>query len=96
YALGLGKLVQKATKIFSQAIKPDLTILLITEPKEGLKRIKNKDRIESRPLSFHEKLKNGYLKLARKEPHRIKIIDADANLDIIFNRIKKLLSKKFI
>ncbi|MCM8786637.1 MAG: dTMP kinase [Candidatus Omnitrophica bacterium] len=96
YALGLGKLAKKAVEMFLQGIRPDLTIVLITDPQAGLKRIRKKDRIESRPLSFHDRLKNGYLKLAEKEPARIKVIDANTNLDAIFDCVKKILCKKFI
>lgn len=95
YALGLGEIVEKSVEMFSFGILPDLTILLDVEPKKGLERIKNKDRIEQRSLSFHNKLKEGYLKLASKYPDRIKIVDANTNLDIISSRIKELISKKF-
>jgi dTMP kinase len=91
YALGLGEIVDKAVKIFSLGLRPDLTLLLDTPAKEGLQRIKNKDRIESRPLAFHNQLRKGYLALARKEPKRIKVIDAHGHLDDIYPRVEKAL-----
>lgn len=91
YALGLGAIVDTAVKIFSLGLVPDLTLLLDTPAKEGLQRIKNKDRIESRPLTFHNRLRKGYLALARKAPKRIKVIDAHGKLDDIYPRVEKAL-----
>jgi len=95
FALGLGKVVERAVKLFSLGITPDLTILLDTPAKVGLLRIKDKDRIESRPLSFHNKLKEGYLRLARKYPKRIKVIYANGQLKEIYQKVKVIL-KKFL
>jgi dTMP kinase len=94
YALGLGEIVFKAVKMFSLGIKPDLTLILDVPAKAGLARIRNKDRIESRPLKFHNKLRKGYLDLAKKYPKRIKIIDADSNLEEIYKKVKKVISSK--
>jgi dTMP kinase len=91
FALGLGKIVDQAVKIFSLGLVPDLTLLLDTPAKEGLQRIKNKDRIESRPIAFHNKLRQGYLRLAKKNPKRIKVIDAHGRLDDIYPRVEKAL-----
>lgn len=93
--LGLKEITQKAVKLFSLGVKPDLTFILDVDPVVGLKRIKDKDRIESRPLKFHRNLRNGYIKLAKKEPSRIKLVDATGSLDKIYSQIKKILNKKF-
>ena len=93
YALGLGKVTEDAVKTFSLGVVPDLTIFLNAPPQEGLKRIAKKDRIESRPLTFLKKLRQGYLKLSRKYPERIKCVDARGNLKDIYKRIKLVLEK---
>lgn len=95
YALGLGAIVEKSVKMFSLGITPDLTIVLDVSARDGLKRIKNKDRIESRPIRFHNKLRRGYLALSKKYPNRIKVIDAQANLEEIYERVKKVILSKF-
>ena len=81
YALGLGKVVDKAVDIFSLGVKPDLTFWLDSDVRSALKRVKRKDRIESRSLLFHEKLRKGYRILQKKYPARIKRINADVSLD---------------
>lgn len=91
YGLGMGKIVEDSVKMFSLGIVPDLTLFLDAPPKEGLKRIKNKDRIESRDLSFHKRLRKGYLALAKKYPRRIKVVDARGKLPDIYERVEKFL-----
>jgi dTMP kinase len=94
WGLQLGPIVQRSVKMFSLGITPDLTIVLDAPPKEGLARIKNKDRIESRHLKFHERLRKGYLALAKKYPQRIKVVDARSSLEEIYPRVGKILDKK--
>lgn len=91
-ALRLGGIVSKSVKLFSLGIVPDLTFVLDLPAKRGLARIKNRDRIESRPLSFHNRLRRGYLQLAKKYPRRIKVIDARGNLAGVFSKIEKILT----
>ncbi len=75
YAAGINiNFIKAITKKFAYNIKPNLTFFLDAAPKTALARIKEKDRIESKPLSFHDKLRRGYLKLAEFEPKRIKVI----------------------
>jgi dTMP kinase len=95
-ALGLGSIVEKSVEMFCLGVVPDLTIVLDAPVSDGLKRLKKRDRIESRPLAFHKKLRAGYLKLAKKYPKRIKIVDARGKLDFIYERVEKLLCKVFL
>lgn len=93
YALGLGKIAERGVFMFSLGIKPDLTFFLDIPPKVGLLRLKTKDRIESRPLSFHKALRKGFLKLAKKYPRRIKVINASGSLADICNKVQNNLDK---
>jgi len=93
FALGLGKVVERAVEMFSLGVVPNLTLVLDAPPKVGLARLKSKDRIESRSLSFHNRLRNGYLQLAKKHPRRVKIVDACDTLSQIYKRIEKQLKR---
>ena len=93
FALGLGKIVDRAVEMFSLGLTPNLTLVLDTRPKLGLARLKNKDRIESRTLRFHNRLRKGYLQLAKKYPRRVKIVDACDSLPQIYKRIEKQLER---
>ncbi|OPX29868.1 MAG: dTMP kinase [Candidatus Omnitrophica bacterium 4484_171] len=93
YAMKMGEIVDKSVKLFNLGVVPDLTIVLDTEVTNSLERIKIKDRIESRPVVFHRRLRDGYRKLARKYPQRIKLIDAEKNLNALFRDIESLITK---
>lgn len=91
YALGLGEIVERSVETFSLGINPDLTFFLDAPVKEGLKRLKTKDRIESRPLNFHNRLRKGFLALAKKHSGRIKVIDAKGSLAEVCRRVEEIL-----
>jgi len=86
-ARGLGtEQVAKLHQLTFDGLKPDLTFLLDLPPEVGLERawgqIEKGDRtdaetrFEREKLSFHAKVRAGYLKLARSAPERFRIIDA--------------------
>jgi dTMP kinase len=56
---------------------PDLTVLLDMPPAAGLgRRARSADRLEAEPLDFHERVRSGFLGLARAEPQRYLVLDA--------------------
>ncbi len=70
-------------------IRPDLTILLDCAPETGLKRAISRinrgrgpreERFELESLQFHQRVREGYLALARQEPARFAVIDAEAGI----------------
>ena len=68
---------------------PDLTIYLDLDPKIGIERARNRralDKIESEPIAFHEKIRHGFLDLARQEPKRIFVLDAEQAIDAVFEQ----------
>jgi dTMP kinase len=87
YARGLDiELIHRLHEVVLEGLKPDVTILLDLTPDIGLSRawalIDNgkRDSVESRfekeNLSFHKRVRAGYLELARLEPQRFRVIDA--------------------
>ncbi len=93
YALGLGKIAATAVKIFSLGVEPDLTLFLDTPVKDGLSRLKQRDRIESRPVKFHNRLRRGYLQLVRQYPHRIIRVNATGDLKTIYQVVREIIGK---
>jgi dTMP kinase len=95
-------LIDKLHKLLFENLKPDITILLDLPPEMGLsrawKQIKNGDRenvetrFEKEKLSFHNKVRSGYLDLARLEPGRFRVIDASMDENQVRNEIIKILS----
>lgn len=77
-------------RIATGGLKPDLTILLDIDAETGLMRNRgaNKvDRLELEDIEFHKRVRNGYHELAKREPERIKIIDASGTMEEILQKI---------
>jgi len=73
---------------------PDLTILIDIEPQIGLERARGRelfDRMESLSLDFHERVRRGYLDLAKREPNRIKVVDGNREPEIVHDEIWNLV-----
>jgi dTMP kinase len=52
------------------------------------------DRFEREHISFHQKVRKGYLKLARMWPRRFRIIDADRRIEAVDMSIWEVVVKK--
>ena len=76
-------------------LSPDLTFLLDVPVKEGLarKRGRKQDRFEQEEIAFHQRVREGYLKLAAAEPSRWLVIDATQSKEIIGNIIWQRVSR---
>jgi len=100
YGRGLKQeIVRSANEIATGGLKPDLTILLDIPVSEGLERKRNNDndRFQSEEVAFHERVRRGYLTLARKEPNRFFVINSTMSKQsisqIIWQRVNQLLFK---
>jgi dTMP kinase len=80
-------------------IFPDLTILLDIDVAAGLYRAKaradKEQRFENMQLSFHEKVRQGFLAIAESEPIRLKVIDASGTQDEVTARIVEFVRSKY-
>jgi len=92
YGLGLDKdLIKKIDDAATGGLCPDLTILLDVDIKTGLERAGTggpADRMEKRPGQFHEKVRQGYLALAKESPERIKVIRVMEKIDKTYDLVK--------
>ena len=81
-------------------LQPTLTVLLDSPTEVGLARKDggNQDRFEREELGFHQRVRDGYLKLAASEPGRWLVIDAAQSKEkiagIIWQRVSRLLPKR--
>ena len=101
YGRGLDPgLVRSINNTATRGLIPGLTILLDIPVEEGLARKggKKPDRFEQEDISFHQKVRDGYLKLAAGEPERWLVIDARQPKgkirEIIWQKVSRLLAKK--
>ena len=83
------KTIEQLGLFATKGLAPDLTILFDISPDKGLSRAGDKkDRIESRSLEYHKRVRNGYLDLSKQYPARIKLIKVDAGVDEVFKKVK--------
>ena len=98
YGRGLDlEMVAAINDIATGGLKPDLTVLLDISAEEGLARKQRRDRFEQEDITFHQRVREGYLKLAKEEPQRWLVIDAKQGkekiAEIIWKKISQLLSQ---
>lgn len=73
-------------------LKPDLTIVFDVDSEIAQTRLGGeKDRLEAEGLSFHKKVRDGYLAIAKEESERIKVVDANKSIDEVFEQTLTLL-----
>jgi dTMP kinase len=103
-ARGLGKeMVQQLCSLVCGIIVPSLTFYLDIQPEIGLQRTEKihkenasageMDRIEGETLSFHRKVREGFLQLAKESPQRIHILDACQSEELVFQQAWSILKQ---
>ena len=84
--------INMLNSIATSAKKPDLTFVFDIDVETSMKRVgKEKDRMESAGIDFHNRVRKGYLELAKQEPERIKVIDASKSVEKIHEEVVKIV-----
>ena len=95
YARGLDiERINYLNAIATEGRKPDLTLLFDVDTDVAMTRVGNraeKDRLEVEGAAFHRKVRAGYLEIAKKEPDRIKIIDANLSVEEVWAQVLRIL-----
>jgi len=98
YGRGLDlEIVKAINNAAIQGLEPDLTVLLDIPAESGLarKRARKQDRFEREDTAFHQRVRNGYLKIAANDPKRWLVVDASQSKrkieQIIWQRVNQLL-----
>ena len=89
YGRNLGrKLVEQANSIATSCLTPDLTLLLDVPVEVGLRRRANdgaENHFDNETLDFHNRVRNGFLELARENPSTWTVIDASQPLAAVID-----------
>ena len=86
----------KLNDLVTNSLKPDLTIVFDIDSNIAQSRLKGeKDRLEKEGLEFHKALRQGYLELAKNNPERIKVINADDTIENIHKKCIELIKGFF-
>ena len=86
--------IKMLNKIAVSGLKPDLTIVFDIDIDTSLARVgNNKDRMESAGIDFFNRVRKGYLEIAKKEPDRVKIINSSDTIENIHKKVVELVEK---
>ena len=89
---GAGRVLQpnevaRISKWATNALIPNLTIILDVPAEIGLGRLQGADRLEQEPVAFHERVRREFLNLAAVDPDRYFVVDATQSPDAIQEQI---------
>lgn len=88
-------LVDEANKIGSNGLVPDLTFVFDLPVAEALERATHggSDRMEGEGESFQEKVRQGFLQIARENLRRCEVVDASGSKAEVFSRVLKTAAR---
>lgn len=94
------RLVRRVDALARDGLVPDLTLLYDLDPGAGLARANRRGgrsvgRFERAELEFHEKVRRAYLAIARREPERVKVLDASRPVVRLFRDTWRALAERF-
>ncbi len=99
YGRGLDlALIQQLNTMATDGLENDLTLWLDVEVETGLQRVQQRgkrDRVEQADITFHQRVREGYIKLAKQFPHRIIPINANQSPQQVQADIQKTLLSRF-
>ncbi len=102
YARALGiDIVRAVNDVATQGLRPDLTLLLDLDPAGALARARDMDgkegrrgfgdRLEQEGVPFQQRVREGFLSIAREEPHRVRVVDASRDVRAVQEEIVRIV-----
>lgn len=87
--------IKMFNKVATSGLVPDLTFVFDVDVETAMSRVGKKwDRIEAEGIEFHEKVRQGFLEIAKAEPDRVKVINASDSIENIFVQVKNIVNEK--
>lgn len=97
YARGFDvALLEQLNDVATLSLKPDLTLLFDLDPEVGLARQTDKDRLDLEPLEFHQKVREGFLEIMKKEPERVIRVDASLEPQQVQANCLEIIRSRFV
>ena len=84
-------LIEQVNRWATGDLMPDITILLDCPVELGMARAKGGDRFEREGYAFHQRVRDGYLRIAQQEPQRVKVVSGEGEEGMIQEEIRKVL-----
>jgi len=90
--------VARISRWATESLFPTLTIIIDLPAEIGLARLKSKDRLESQPLAFHERVRQEFLQLSLLDPERYFVVDGNQSIEAthteIISRVSEIATLK--
>lgn len=84
--------IKALNEIAVNGLKPDLTIVFDIDIETSMQRVgKTKDRMESAGTDFFNRVREGYLAIAKDEPDRVKVINSSDKIESIHKQVIALV-----
>ena len=84
--------IKYLNNLATSGLKPDLTIVFDVDIETSLSRVgKSKDRMESAGVDFFNRVRRGYLEIAKQEPDRVKIIDSSDTIENVHKKVVEIV-----
>jgi dTMP kinase len=95
YAGGLEpEMIRELNLRATGGVLPDLTLLFDLDPAVGLRRIgRRRDHFERQALTFHRRVRRGYLEIQRAEPKRVRLVDAGRSPDAVAADVQAIVGE---
>ena len=99
YGRGLDlETLRPITAFATDGLKPDLSLLFDLEAETGLKRRQTSgdewNRMDDLTLAFHQRVREGYLTLARAEPARWVVLDATQTVETLQAEVRQVVEQR--
>lgn len=86
--------IKRLNSIAINGKKPDMTLIFDIDVETSMARVGDtKDRMESAGIEFFNRVRNGYLEIAKQEPNRVKVLDASKSIEEIHKNVIALYEK---
>lgn len=96
------ELIDRLNRWVCQQRTPDLTLLLDVDVKTGLSRARKvkeragfQDRFETEAIEFMQKVRDGFLQIAKREPRRVAIVSAQDDLESVWKSAASVVAQRF-
>ena len=94
-------LLNSLERVICEDVWPDLTIIIDLDPRVGLARAAKRrgenatpDRFEKETIALHDRRRNSYLALAKKEPDRCVVVDGSGTSEEVSKRIESVIQER--
>jgi dTMP kinase len=88
------KLIDALDAVTTNRLRPHLMVLLDIDVETGLvrnRKIQKYDRLELEEVSFHERVRKGFISIAAKEQERVTLIDCSGDIETVHKKVVSIV-----